>query len=159
MNIHFGFSWVGLIVFLLPMIINVFYVIFPPKSNVGEGDTQNKKIPILEAIEQGTRISYAVVLCVLISNKSLNYTNPSLYISIVFLILYYIVWIRYFIGGRDKKLLGTKFLFIPMPLAVFPVLYFIFASLWMSNYIATGVMLVFGIVHNIISYKNLFSKE
>jgi len=156
---HFGFSWVGLIVFLLPMIINVFYVIFPPKSNGGEGDTQNKKFPILEAIEHGTRITYAVVLWILISNQSLNYTNPLLYISIVFLVLYYIVWIRYFIGGRDIKLLGTKFLFIPMPLAVFPVLYFIFASLWMNNYIATGVMLVFGIVHNIISYQNLFSKE
>jgi len=155
---HFEFSWVGLIIFLLPMIINVFYVIFPPKSNGGEGDTKNKKFPILEAIEQGTRIAYAVILCILISNKSLNYTNPLLYISIVFLILYYIVWIRYFIGGRDTKLLGTKFLFIPMPLAVFPVLYFIFASLWMNNYIATGVMFVFGIVHNIISYQNLFSK-
>lgn len=156
---HFGFSWVGLIIFLLPMIINVFYVIFPPKGNGGEGDTQNKKFPILEAIEHGTRIAYAVVLCILISNKSLNYTNPLLYISIVFLILYYIVWIRYFIGGRDTKLLGIKFLFIPMPLAVFPVLYFIFASLWMNNYIATGVMLVFGMVHNIISYQNLFTKE
>lgn len=156
---HFGFSWVGLIIFLLPMIINVFYVIFLPKSNGGEEDTQNKKFPILEAIEHSTRIAYAVVLCILISNKSLDYMNPLLYISIVFLILYHIVWIRYFIGGRDAKLLGTKFLFIPMPLAVFPVLYFIFASLWMNNYMATGVMLVFGIVHNIISYQNLFSKE
>lgn len=159
MNIHFEFSWVGLIVFLLPMIINVFYVLFPPKSNVCEGDIQNKKFPILEVIEHGTRIAYAVVLCILISNKSLNYTNPLLYISIVFLILYYIVWIRYFIGGRDTKLLGTKFLFIPMPLAVFPVLYLIFASMWMNNYIATGIMLVFGIVHNIISYQNLSSKQ
>lgn len=156
---HFEFSWVGLIIFLLPMIINIFYVIFPPKSNGGEGDTLNKKFPKLEAIEHGTRIAYAVVLCVLTSNKRLDYTNPLLKISILFLILYYIVWIRYFIGGRDAKLLGIKFLFIPMPLAVFPVLYFIFASLWMNNYIATAVMLVFGIVHNIISYQNLFKKE
>ena len=158
MNIHFGFSWVGLVIFLLPILINILYVMFPPKSNGGEGDTQNRKFPVLEAIEHGTRIAYAVILCILISNKSLNYANSLLYISIVFLILYYIVWIRYFIGGRDTKLLGTKFLFIPMPLAVFPVLYFIFASLWMNNYIATGVMLVFGIVHNIISYQTLFTK-
>ena len=156
---HFGFSWVGLIIFLLPMIINLFYVIFPPKSKGVEGDTQYKKFPVFEAIEHSTRIAYAVILCILISNKSFNYTSPLMYISIVFLILYYIVWFRYFVGGRDAKLLGTKIMLIPMPLAVFPVLYFIFASLWMNNYIATGVMLIFGIVHNIISYQNLFSKE
>lgn len=73
---HFEFSWVGLTVFLLTMIINVFYVIFPPKINGGEGDTQNKKFPVLEAIENGTRIACAVAMCILISDKSLNYTNP-----------------------------------------------------------------------------------
>lgn len=156
---HFGFSLTGFLIFLVPMIINVFYVIFPSKNIDDEEDTQNKKFPILEAIENGTRIFYAVVLCTFISNKSLNYANPFLYISIAFLILYYIVWIRYFIGGRDIKLLGTSFLFIPMPLAVFPVLYFIFAALWMNNYIATGFMFVFGIAHNVISYQNLYINE
>lgn len=155
---YFGFSWIGLIVFLLPMVINVVYAIFQPKNNDITEDNQNKKFPILETVEQGTRVAYAFILCSLVSNKSLNYTSHFLYISVAFLILYYIVWIRYFMGGRDMKLLGAKFLFIPMPLAVFPVLYFIFASLWMHNYIATAIMFVFGVVHNIISYQNLFSK-
>ena len=159
MNMYLGFSFIGLIVFLLPMIINIFYVIFPPQINGMDIGTQNKKFPILEMIENVTRIAYAALLCVLVSRRSLEYTSPLLYISIVFLILYYIVWIRYFMSGRNSRILGTKFLFIPMPLAVFPVLYFIFAALWMNNYIATGVMIVFGIVHNIISYQNLSIKE
>lgn len=47
--------------------------------------------------------------------------------------LYYIVWIRYFIGGRDAGLLSKSFCLVPMPLAVFPVLYFICAALWLHN--------------------------
>ncbi|MFQ7520418.1 MAG: hypothetical protein ACLRMG_11820 [Clostridium sp.] len=31
-NIKLGFSWIGLIVFLLPMLINIVYVILPPKN-------------------------------------------------------------------------------------------------------------------------------
>ena len=155
---HLGFSFVGLIIFLLPMIINVVYVIYPPENNIEE-ENENKKTSILEIIENSTTIAYVIILCILISNKSLNYRSPLLYISGVFLVLYYIVWIRYFIGGRDVKLLGKKFLFIPLPLAVFPVLYFIFAALWMNNYLAVAVMCIFGIAHNIISYESFYVKE
>lgn len=139
------------------MIINIFYVIFPP-TGVVKG-IHNKKFSILEVVENSTRIAYVIVLCFLTSNKSLNYKSPLLYISIAFLILYYMVWFRYFIGGRNIRLLGKSFLFIPLPLAVLPVLYFIFASLWMKNYIATGIMIIFGIVHYIISYQNLLFEE
>lgn len=31
-NVKLGFSWIGLIVFLLPMLINIVYVILPPKN-------------------------------------------------------------------------------------------------------------------------------
>lgn len=146
----------GLIIFLLPMVINIFYVIFPPKQTK---EPISLKMPVLEAIEQGTRIAYVMAICILVSNSKVDYTSVSLYISIIFLVLYHIVWIRYYMGGRDVKLLGTKFLGVPMPLAVFPVLYFIFASIWLHNYIATGVMVVFGIVHNIISYRNFYINE
>ena len=159
MHMHFGFSGVGRIRFLIPMIINILYVIFPPKINNEKERPKNKKLAVLEIIEQFTRIAYVVILCIFVSNKSLSYKSPLLYISIVFLILYYIVWIRYFIGGRDVKLLGEKFLFIPLPLSIFPVLYFIFASLWMNNYMAAVVMIIFGIAHNIISYENLFHSK
>ena len=40
---------------------------------------------------------------------------------IVFLFLYYIVWTRYFAGGRDTALLEKKFGPIPMPLTVLHV--------------------------------------
>ena len=35
----------------------------------------------------------------------------------------------YFMGGQEVFLLSHSFLFVPMPLAVFPVLYFLCAAI------------------------------
>ena len=66
----------------------------------------------------------------------------------------YIVWIRYFIGGRDVALLSKRFCLIPMPLAVFPVLYFLCAAMWVHNIPAAIIMIIFGIAHNVVSYSS-----
>lgn len=152
----FGFSIVGLIVFIIPMLINILYFMLPP-ANIDNNEEKNNKF--LELIEQGSRVLFAIAICFFISNTELNYKSSLLYVSIIFLILYYIVWIRYFMNGRDIKILGEKFMFVPMPLAVFPVLYFLFAALWMKNYVAFAIMIIFGIAHNIISYQNLYVKK
>ena len=149
------FSVIGLIIFLLPMLINVVYFMVAPK---GESKVESNGVNVIEIIEQGSRMLFAITICFLVSNKEVNFKSPFLYISLLFLVLYYIVWIRYFIGGMNENLLGVSFLFIPIPLAIFPVLYFIFASLWMNNYIATGIMIIFGISHFIVSYQNLHKK-
>lgn len=154
MDVHFGFSWTGFLVFLLPMIINIFYALFPPIGRNKEA-LKNKKYPVLEGIEQVSRIVFAILICILVSNRPLNYKNPLIYVSAAFLVLYYMVWLRYFWGGRKAALLGESFLMISQPLAVFPVLYFLFASLWMNNPLAALVMVVFGVAHNIITYRNL----
>ena len=148
-------SVIGLIIFLLPMLINVVYFMLAPK---GESKVESNGTNVIEIIEQGSRILFAITICFLVSNKDVNFKSPFLYISLLFLVLYYIVWIRYFIGGMGEKLLGMNFLFVPIHLAIFPVLYFIFASLWMNNYIATAIMIIFGISHFIVSYQNLYKK-
>ena len=79
MNMHFGFSGVGLIIFLIPMIINIFYMIFPPKINNEKERPKNKKLAVLEIIEQFTRIAYVVILCIFISDK-----RPSINIDLLF---------------------------------------------------------------------------
>ena len=145
------FSWIGLIIFALPMLINIVYFVFPPVNAPSEAEASNK---IWEMIEQVTRVLYVAAICILVSNKKTDFKSPWFYLGIVFLILYYIVWIRYFMGGRDVALLGKSFLFVPMPLAVFPVLYFFFSAIWLHNYIAAIIMVVFGITHNLVSYAS-----
>ena len=58
-NVKLGFSWIGLIVFLLPMLINIVYVVLPPKN---APSTQQETNKILEIIEQSTRMLYMLAI-------------------------------------------------------------------------------------------------
>ena len=51
-------------------------------------------------------------------------------------------------------LLAKPFLFVPIPLAVFPVLYYLFAAIWVGNYPAAIVMLIFGAAHITVSLQS-----
>ena len=49
--------------------------------------------------------------------------------------------------GYGKRLLEKPFLFVPIPLAVFPMLYYLFAAIWMGNFPAAILMVIFGTAH------------
>lgn len=151
MSLKFSFSWVGLVVFVLPMLINIAYAVFPP---VGETASSKPAARWLEIVENISRIAYLLALVLLVSEKPLTVRSVWFYMGIAFLVLYYVVWIRYFVGGRDVALLGRPFLFVPMPLAVLPVLYFLCAAAWMSNLPAAVIMVIFGAAHLAVSVQS-----
>ena len=68
------------------------------------------------------------------------------------------VWLRYFAGGRKTELLRRAFLFVPLPLAVFPVLYYLCAAIWLHNVPAVIIMLIFDAAHITVSLQS-FRKE
>lgn len=151
MNLKLSFSWCGIVVFALPMLINIAYVLFPP---AGKSESANHTPRWLEIAENISRVAYLAALTVLVSNDPLDLKSVWLILSAAFLILYYMVWIRYFKGGRDIALLKKSFLFVPIPLAVFPVLYYLFAAIWMGNYPAAVIMVIFGAAHITVSVQS-----
>ena len=129
MNLKVSFAWSGLVIFALPMLINIAYVIFPPSGSAEKAAAVPHWI---EIVEQVSRIAYLLAVTFLVSREPVSVRSGWLFSAALFLILYYAVWIRilyyavwirYFMGGREIALLNRAFLFVPMPLAVFPVLY------------------------------------
>lgn len=51
-------------------------------------------------------------------------------------------------------LLNRAFLFVPMPLAVCPVLYFLCAAVWLHNLPAVLIMIIFGAAHLTVSIQS-----
>ncbi|MDY4889046.1 MAG: hypothetical protein SO135_04780 [Sphaerochaetaceae bacterium] len=155
---YLGFSWTGFVVFLLPMIINVpFCAIL---DNQGKNNKAEKKTSSgLESLEKASRSLYAISLCILISGKQIDYLSPLMFVAALFLILYTATWIRYYRNGCDRKLLKESFLCVPMPLVIFPLVYFVLASIWMNNLISLAFLIPFAIAHGIVSYHNLIEKE
>jgi len=146
-----SFSLVGLIVFALPMLINVAYVLWPP---VGDVQPPTGITRWVEIVEKVSRIAYLFAVVFLVSNRVLPGKRAYLWLAVVFLALYYVVWLRYFLTGRNPARLGQAFLLVPMPLAVFPVLYYLCAALWLGNLPAAGLMLIFGAAHLTVSIQS-----
>ena len=151
-TMRLGVSWSGVVIFALPMFINIAYALFPP-ANAPEETPKEK--PLSEWVEQGSRMLYMLAICFLVSRQPVRYGGFWFCAGILFLLLYHIVWLRYFAGGRYTALLGKPFGPVPMPLVVFPVLYFLCAAIWLHNLPAVVCMIVFGAAHAVVSYRSL----
>ena len=151
MNLKVSFSWIGLVIFALPMLINIAYVLFPP---AGKAEQPAAVTHWIEIVEQISRIAYLFAVTLLVSRETLSFRSVWFSLAAVFLVLYYAVWLRYFMGGREIALLSRSFLFVPMPLAVFPVLYFLCAAIWLHNLLAAIIMVIFGAAHLAVSLQS-----
>ena len=151
MNLEVSFSWIGLVIFALPMLINIAYVLFPP---AGKAEQPAAVTHWIEIVEQISRIAYLFAVTLLVSRETLSFRSVWFSLAAVFLVLYYAVWLRYFMGGREIALLSRSFLFVPMPLAVFPVLYFLCAAIWLHNLPAAIIMVIFGAAHLTVSVQS-----
>lgn len=151
MNLKLSFSWIGLVIFALPMLINIAYVMFPP---AGKAEQTAAVTHGVEIVEQISRIAYLFAVTLLVSRETLSFRSVWFSLAAVFLILYYAVWLRYFMGGREIALLSRSYLFVPMPLTVFPVLYFLCAAIWLHNLPAAIIMVIFGAAHLAVSLQS-----
>ena len=151
MNLKVSFSWIGLVIFALPMLINIVYVMFPP---AGKAEQPAAVTHWIEIVEQISRIAYLFAVTLLVSRDKLGFRSGWLYLAAAFLVLYYAVWFHYFMSGREISLLSRSFLFVPMPLAVFPVLYFLCAAIWLHNLPAAIIMVIFGAAHLTVSLQS-----
>ena len=145
-----SFSRLRLVLFVLPMLINLAYVMFPP---AGKAEQTAAVTHWVEIVEQISRIDYLFAVTLLVSREILSFRSVYFSLAAVFLVLYYAVWIRYFAGGREIALLRRAFLFAPMPLVVFPVLYFLCAAVWLHNVPAVLLMMIFGAAHLTVSLR------
>ena len=92
-------------IFALPMLINIAYVMFPP---AGKAEQPVAVTHWIEIVEQISRIAYLFAVTMLVSRDKLGFRSGWLYLAAAFLILYYAVWFRYFMGGREIFLLRSS---------------------------------------------------
>ncbi|MGF7048053.1 hypothetical protein J2T13_002559 [Paenibacillus sp. DS2015] len=145
-----GFHLAGIWVIVLLLLPNVTFA-FLPTQNV---PTQLRPTSmILTIIEQTGRVACTALPIVFgkqIAEQDLNFIVVLMGAS---LLLYYVRWIRFFIKGREYVQLFKPLGFIPVPMAVFPALYFIFLGVWLESFIFLIPALMFSIGHLEASWK------
>lgn len=139
-----SFSWRALIIIVLAMIPNIIYFRMPPKDIP---ESLGSRIKLIENIENISRIISFILLLFLSKNLNPNLKNFWVVGMIIFLSLYYFLWGRYFYYGGSYWLLGKSFLGVPMPMAIFPVCYFICGAIWLHSFPAVIALVIFGVFH------------
>lgn len=140
---NIGFSWKGLIIFLLPMLPNVLFFVL--KDQNGNMSAANNHF-LLDIVEHGSQVIFAALLIFMVSRKDSPALCGYTILMLILLLDYYGLWIGYFTIGADFIML--------MAMAVLPVIYFILGEIWLHNIPAVIATTIFGIVHIIITYMD-----
>lgn len=140
-----GFSYIGLIYLLMLFIPNIVWTKRQPDGYAELAKNENKVLLLFERVGQ-----VLIVISVLIFSDY-NPTEFSawtawLIISFLLMIIYEIVWIRYFIKPTLKNFYGS-FLFIPIPLALLPVIAFLLLGIYGQVIWLIVSALIIGIGH------------
>ncbi|MEG1758699.1 MAG: hypothetical protein RR235_09630 [Oscillospiraceae bacterium] len=121
----------GVIIACIAFFPSLLYAIFLPK---GAADKKNGTNTFFTALE---RIGQAGCIIALFVAPDIDRAGAKLniffWLMCAALVLQYAVWIRYFLKGRDAAYLYERFLLVPVPMAVFPVLAFAFSALWLKS--------------------------
>ena len=145
---NMGFSWKGLVVFLLPMLPNILFFILP-NPNISTAAINNHFL--LDVIEHGSQSIFFALLIFMVSKKESPVLCSYTILMAIILLSYYGFWIAYFT-------IGSNFIML-MSMAVLPVIYFILAEIWLHNLLAITPLTIFAIVHIIITYIDYYSSH
>ncbi len=69
------------------------------------------------------------------------------------LIIYYLGWIRYFFNGRKYNLLFDPIFFIPLPMAICPILFLLLSGVLIKSWSMVIASLIFAIAHILESWR------
>lgn len=140
-NLTLAISVPGIIAFIAAMLPNFIYMILAPKEQL-EGDRK-------ETHMNGEDLSRDFFIFFLVA-FSFQEKGRLIYLMVallVFLLLYYLTWFRYFKNGKKDEDRFSSLFFIPVPLAIFPVLFFVFTSLYLNNMLALLLCIIFAFFH------------
>lgn len=143
-----GYSIVGLVlalVIFLPSIL--FYPLFPPKDD-DKNRPRTEPHRLFTLLEKAGQAGCIVVLLVYKDGfPAETLLSPFAIAMAVCIAVYYAFWIRYLIKGRHTGDLFGNVGFIPVPLALFPVLAFGFAAAWSQSLVLAVAALLLGLGH------------
>jgi hypothetical protein len=137
--------WINLILPAIILLPNLIYFWVSPSGSKNEWE---KEHPLLLTVLEW--IGRAGVIITPIFNP-LNIESVgedmAILVVIVFLIIYYLGWIRYFAREMDSKYLYSPLMGIPLPLAISPVFFFLFISYPLHSVALFISTILFGVSH------------
>lgn len=149
-----GFSVMGLIIVALILVPNLFIIILPPKNTPKEIKDACVLVTVIERLGQAGCFILPVFSRGWLEGRGIDVW---LVLMAVCIAVYWALWIRY-AARRDFAMLFEPLMFIPVPMAVFPVLAFASAAVWARSPwlgIAAAALALGHIANSLHTFKNL----
>ncbi|OPA75350.1 hypothetical protein BVG16_22430 [Paenibacillus selenitireducens] len=145
------FHFMSLIIPIAVFLPNLLFFVLPPRNVPIH--VLNKSKFIYHAAEGMGRVG--VMVLPIFTRMHLDKQHEWISFSgmVVFLLLYYSGWLRYFKRNRDYQLLFAPMFGIPVPLAISPILYFLCAAVILHSSILFLSSLILAVGHIPISLK------
>lgn len=139
-----GFSITGTIIAAVMLLPNIIYIFFPPQNVPAENKDAGRFFTVMEYIGQ-----VALIALLVVSRDSFHGRAFDVWavLMVICIAVYYGLWLRYFLGGRQASLLYRPLLALPVPMAVFPVFAFAFAGVWGNSLFLLAASAVFALGH------------
>ncbi|WP_130609535.1 hypothetical protein [Cohnella abietis] len=133
----------SLVIPLMILLPNLIFFKYPPQ-NMPSG---NNNSLILTAAEGIGRIGVLIVPVFYTMHIHETYEIISLIVMVLSLLMYYLLWVRYFRNNREFNWLYSPIMGVPVPLAIFPILYFLFSSVVIHSLYQFIFSLIFAVGH------------
>lgn len=146
MDIHFGFSYVGLIFLIMLMIPNIIWNKNKPIDYDKYLKNENRVLLIFERIGEVLVTCFSLIFSDYNINK-ISYRSFILLISFILMLLYEVYWIRYFKSDKTMKDMYSSLLGIPVAGAALPVTAFLLLSIYGKNIFLLVSTVILGIGH------------
>ncbi|WP_367925120.1 hypothetical protein [uncultured Ruthenibacterium sp.] len=136
-------SLMGALFALGALVPSFLLVFFPPRKRPGQLPTMEGP---LTAMEYAGRAGCLLVCC-FSGDIFTPHFGLLFWCSLVLLVLYWLMWVRFFKGGRDFRLLYAPVGPIPIPMALLPLCLFWVMALWGRSIGLALVTLVLALGH------------
>jgi len=133
---------------LLPNLLLIFF----PAMNISAENTRPHAWKIVILLERAGQAMVFLLPLFLKITMDVDYKKFVLAFMIFAAILYYICWGRFYFQGLFFSLMYERLWFIPIPMAVLPVLYFFSAALLMNSWLYGAGTMIFAAGHLIESW-------
>lgn len=144
-----GLHLKGFILPLLVLLPNLLLIFFTP-HNIPKTVSPPIIFTVFERIGQVTCFTLPILFGTKIAEQPINFLT---WLMLICLIIYYLCWIRFFWSGREFAILFKPLGFIPIPMALFPILYFILLAVWLNSYLFAVPAVLFAIGHFVTSWS------
>lgn len=140
----------GFIIPFLVLLPNLIFIFLPPRHTPAALASAPLIFTILERAGQITCFMMPILFGRRLAEQPLSLGAA---VMALCLLIYYVCWVRFYLSGRAFSVLFAPWLGIPIPMALFPAIYFLLLGITLQSWLFVIPAVLFAAGHLVNSWS------